>query len=75
MYVHTTKREQDMIKNIIFDMGNVLTIYNAREYIYGYVDNEEDFRWMKDHLCASVEWLQMDRGTITVTMSGNCAKM
>ncbi len=54
-----------MIKNIVFDMGNVLTIYNAREYIYEYVSNEEDFRWIKNHLCASVEWLQMDRGTIT----------
>lgn len=54
-----------MIKNIVFDMGNVLTVYNAREYIYGYVNNEEDFRWIKDHVCTSVEWLQMDRGTIT----------
>lgn len=54
-----------MIKNIVFDMGNVLTVYDAREYIYGYVDNEEDFRWIKNHLCASVEWLQMDRGTIS----------
>lgn len=54
-----------MIKNIVFDMGNVLTVYNAREYIYEYVNNEEDFRWIKNHLCASVEWLQMDRGTIT----------
>lgn len=54
-----------MIKNIIFDMGNVLTVYHAREYIYGYVDNEEDFRWIKNHLCASVEWLRMDRGTMT----------
>jgi putative hydrolase of the HAD superfamily len=32
-----------MIKNIIFDMGNVLTIYNAREHIMKYVDNENDF--------------------------------
>lgn len=54
-----------MIKNIVFDMGNVLTVYNAREYIYAYVDSEEDFRWIKNHLCASVEWLQMDRGTIS----------
>lgn len=59
------KRGRSMIKNIVFDMGNVLTIYHAREYIYGYVNNEEDFEWMKNHLCASVEWLQMDRGTIT----------
>jgi len=54
-----------MIKNIVFDMGNVLTVYNEREYIYGYVDNEADYKWIKNHLCASVEWLQMDRGTIT----------
>lgn len=54
-----------MIKNIVFDMGNVLTVYNDREYIYGYVDNEEDFRWIRNHLCRSVEWLQMDRGTVT----------
>lgn len=57
--------QENLIKNIVFDMGSVLTIYNAREYIYGYVDNEEDFRWIKNQLCASVEWLQMDRGTLT----------
>lgn len=55
----------NIIKNIVFDMGNVLTIYNAKEYIYGYVNNDEDYKWIKNHLCASVEWLQMDRGTIT----------
>ncbi len=54
-----------MISNIVFDMGKVLTIYNDREYIYGYVGNEEDHRWIQDHLCASVEWLRMDRGTMT----------
>lgn len=56
---------RNTIKNIVFDMGNVLTVYNAREYIYGYVGNEEDYRWIKNHLCSSVEWLQMDRGTIS----------
>lgn len=54
-----------MIKNIVFDMGNVLTIYNARDYIFRYVDNEEDFCWIKNHVCTSVEWVQMDRGSIT----------
>ncbi len=53
------------IKNIVFDMGNVLTVYHARDYIYGYVQNEEDYRWIKDHLCASAEWLRMDRGTMS----------
>ena len=53
------------IKNIVFDMGNVLTVLQQREYIYRYVDNEEDFLWIKNHLCGSVEWLWMDRGTVT----------
>ncbi|MDE6939469.1 MAG: HAD family phosphatase, partial [Lachnospiraceae bacterium] len=56
---------KNRIKNIVFDMGNVLTVYHARDYIYGYVENEEDYRWIKDHLCASVEWLRMDRGTMS----------
>lgn len=46
-------------------MGNVLTIFNKQEYIYSYVDNEKDYQWISNHLCSSVEWLQMDRGTIT----------
>ena len=53
------------IKNIVFDMGNVLTVFQQREYIYRYVHNEEDFNWIKNHLCGSVEWLWMDRGTVT----------
>ena len=35
------------IKNIVFDMGNVLTVFQQREYIYRYVHNEEDFNWIK----------------------------
>ena len=38
------------IKNIVFDMGNVLTVFQQREYIYRYVHNEEDFNWIKNHL-------------------------
>lgn len=30
------------MKNIIFDMGNVLTVFNQTGYIRGYVDEEED---------------------------------
>jgi putative hydrolase of the HAD superfamily len=54
-----------MIKNIIFDMGNVLTIYRAKEHIMKYVNNDDDYRIILEQVCASVEWIQMDRGTIT----------
>ena len=53
------------IKNIIFDMGNVLTTFNLRDYLRNYVETEEDFQIMKKEVCQSVEWLMMDRGTIT----------
>lgn len=59
------RSEKVSIKNIVFDMGNVLTVFDAREYIYGYVDNEEDYRILRNELCGSVEWLMMDRGTLT----------
>lgn len=55
----------DLIKNIVFDMGNVLTKYSMAEYIKKYAQSEEAFRIVKNEVCASVEWIQMDRGTLT----------
>lgn len=54
-----------MIKNIIFDMGNVLTIYHAKDYITKYVKNEKDYKLIANQVCASIEWIKMDRGTLT----------
>lgn len=54
-----------MIKNIVFDMGNVLTRYSLAEYIRKYTDSEEASRIIKNEVCSSVEWIQMDRGTLT----------
>lgn len=54
-----------MIKHIIFDMGNVLTKYNMTEYIRRYADTEEAFRMIKNEVCGSVEWICMDRGTMS----------
>lgn len=51
--------------NIVFDMGNVLTKYSLTEYIRGYADSEEAFAMLKNQVCASVEWICMDRGTMT----------
>lgn len=53
------------MKNIVFDMGNVLTVFNQTEYIRGYVDTEEDLDIIKKQVCASVEWICMDRGSMT----------
>lgn len=54
-----------MIKNIVFDMGNVLVLYDARRYIDAFCDNAEDGDLLMRNLFRSVEWIRMDRGTIT----------
>ncbi|MBQ3163794.1 MAG: HAD family phosphatase [Lachnospiraceae bacterium] len=54
-----------MIKNIVFDMGNVLTKYSMAEYICRRTDTEEERRIIKNEVCGSVEWIQMDRGILT----------
>lgn len=53
------------MRNIIFDMGNVLTRYSLTDYIKKYADTEETFSVIKNQVCASVEWICMDRGTMS----------
>ena len=53
------------MKNIVFDMGNVLTVYNQADYIRNYVESENDLDIIQKQVCASVEWICMDRGTMT----------
>lgn len=51
--------------NIVFDMGNVLTKYSLADYIRSYADSGEAFDVIRNQICASVEWIRMDRGTLT----------
>lgn len=53
------------MNNIVFDMGNVLTVYNQADYIRSYVESERDLDIIQKQVCASVEWICMDRGTMT----------
>ena len=54
-----------MIKNIVFDLGNVLLDFDPDSYLeeLGYTDE------IKEQLTAEIfeteEWLQLDRGTIS----------
>lgn len=57
--------EEEAMQNIVFDMGNVLTKYTLADYIRNYAEDEEAFRLIKDQICGSVEWVCMDRGTMT----------
>lgn len=45
-------------------MGNVLTKYKLSDYIGTYTEDEAQAALLKNQVCASVEWICMDRGTM-----------
>ncbi len=54
-----------MIRNIVFDMGNVLLRFDPALFIErAGVHNEQDARLLSYELFRSVEWVQMDRGAL-----------
>ncbi|MBR6164657.1 MAG: HAD family phosphatase [Clostridia bacterium] len=55
-----------MIRNIVFDMGNVLILFDPNRFMdrEGITD-PEDRRLLMNELFLSVEWAQMDCGTLT----------
>ncbi|MDE7218810.1 MAG: HAD family phosphatase [Oscillospiraceae bacterium] len=54
-----------MIKNIVFDMGGVLLHYSPAHFIDLLSVNEDDKLRLMREVFQTVEWFQMDRGTIT----------
>ncbi|MDL2323616.1 HAD family phosphatase [Ruminococcaceae bacterium OttesenSCG-928-A16] len=53
-----------MIQNIVFDMGNVLIRYKVKEYVHQHVAPGPDAEILLHEVFGSVEWLQLDRGTL-----------
>lgn len=54
-----------MIKNIIFDMGNVLLDYNPDVILNETCDTEEEKQIIEKELFSGQEWMRGDRGDIT----------
>lgn len=53
-----------MIRNILFDMGNVLVCWNPDLFISRLHLPPEDGRILMNEVFRSVEWIQMDRGVL-----------
>jgi len=53
-----------MIKNILFDMGNVLIHFDRQAFLDRLDVSEEDKQLLLREVFLSVEWVQMDRGTL-----------
>ena len=54
-----------MIKNVIFDMGNVLIRFDRKLFLDRLDVSREDKEILLREVFASVEWAQMDRGSKT----------
>lgn len=59
------KGRNDLIKNVIFDMGNVLLKYDPDVCLNQYVEHEEDRAIIKKELFEGPEWEEGDLGYIT----------
>ena len=54
-----------MIKNIIFDIGQVLLSYTPYEYVHSIIDNQTKAERLLSNLFLSSLWLDLDRGIKT----------
>ncbi|MBQ2699840.1 MAG: HAD family phosphatase [Clostridia bacterium] len=54
-----------MIRNIVFDMGNVLRDFNPVLCVGAYVEDSQDARLLRETIFGSPEWKMLDRGSIT----------
>ncbi len=54
-----------MIKNVVFDMGNVLIRFDPELFMLRLGLEEEDRKLLKREVFVSLEWSRMDRGSLT----------
>lgn len=54
-----------MIKNIVFDIGNVLAGFHWQDFFHSFGYSEEVFEQLADATVRSPLWNEMDRGKIT----------
>lgn len=54
-----------MIRNIVFDMGNVLIYWRPEMFVERMGLPEEDRVLLLEEVFGQVEWVQMDRGTLS----------
>jgi HAD superfamily hydrolase (TIGR01509 family) len=64
LYYYVRKRYL-MIKNIIFDLGNVLLEFNPLNFLRSSLSNEVEVKELYENIFKSKEWIDLDRGAIT----------
>ena len=61
-----------MIKNIIFDMGNVLLKFDRNYFLDAVGVKPADRRTLMNNVYLSLEWAKMDRGWLTAGTGRFC---
>lgn len=54
-----------MIRNLVFDMGNVLVFYDSLRVVREFVKDESQMRAVNTSVFVSPEWLMLDMGVIS----------
>jgi len=54
-----------MIKNIIFDLGNVLLEFQPEKYLKDKGLDDDNIEFIKKEIFLSEEWIHLDKGTLT----------
>ena len=60
------RKAEPMIRNIVFDMGQVLIRWQPEYYLSQGSFSEEDKALLLKEVFRSVEWVQLDRGSISL---------
>ena len=53
-----------MIRNLVFDMGNVLVFYDSFRVVRHFVKDEEQAQSVNTSVFVSPEWLMLDMGVM-----------
>ena len=66
-----------MIKNIVFDMGNVLLLFDRDRFLDDVGVEGADRRVLMNNVYLSLEWAKMDRGSMTDAQAAEsmCARL
>lgn len=54
-----------MIRNILFDIGNVLLVFKPAEYLKATLEDWEEAGKLHQAVFRSGEWIELDRGSLT----------
>lgn len=54
-----------MVKNIVFDMGNVLIKFDSKRLVKSLTDNKADQQLLYEEVFGSLDWIMLDKGELS----------